>query len=399
MSTFLYAEIYVTCLIITGLIYFWIKRKTYDSITELWLRRLCLCFFLNNAVNLLFTVFNQIYIIPSAVLFLSYALKTAYFITLITGVFCWCAYAEVVLYGEIKKTRSAGRLFQCGLIIAAYSIPIINLFTHWMFDFTESYAYSRHALFRVEMWCLFFAALVDGYHIVRQSVREKDAAKKEFLNILAAFPVALLAACLLTYLGENYPVICVAITIELMCLYIGSIQARVSIDPLTQLNNRQHLISFLTGKLEHHTKDVYVLMLDLDYFKEINDNYGHQEGDRALIQLSGVLKQSCESCQPHPFIARYGGDEFIIIMEGEEETVTALADRIHASLDQINEKNPKYEILVSIGCVRWEPSMEAEELIKAADTNMYQVKAERKRARETKNEKMSEKMKKSQKIY
>mgnify|MGYP002737656633 CR=1 FL=1 len=66
-----------------------------------------------------------------------------------------------------------------------------------------------------------------------------------------------------------------------------------------------------------HTDDVYLLMMDADGFKQINDRYGHVEGDHALQVISAALKEVCSASGG--FIARYGGDEFVVLQKATAE--------------------------------------------------------------------------------
>lgn len=100
----------------------------------------------------------------------------------------------------------------------------------------------------------------------------------------------------------------------------------ISMDPLTQLNNcnrrEQHL--FECGRSQD--LNMYLLVLDVNRFKKINDEHGHVQGDLALKAIANYLKESC--IEKSDFIARYGGDEFVIEYKGND--VEGLCQRIHA---------------------------------------------------------------------
>jgi diguanylate cyclase (GGDEF)-like protein len=160
------------------------------------------------------------------------------------------------------------------------------------------------------------------------------------------------------------PVMCISITTELLCLYIGSSNRQIMIDRLTQVNNRQNLSRFLSNKLRSHTGELFLLMIDVDYFKSINDNFGHLEGDEALIRVANALKQGCTSCRKRPYIARYGGDEFIIITELSEEETLELCSSIKNKLKELNDNaGVRYSLNLSIGCAEWKSGMTANDYI------------------------------------
>ena len=97
--------------------------------------------------------------------------------------------------------------------------------------------------------------------------------------------MCLLLAWVLCFVGESVPVIVVCIMIEMLFMYTGANNQLISKDKLTQVNNRQNLISFLNYQVHTHEEKLFIFMVDVDYFKEINDTYGHLEGDNALAQV------------------------------------------------------------------------------------------------------------------
>lgn len=122
-------------------------------------------------------------------------------------------------------------------------------------------------------------------------------------------------------------------------------------------------------------------MLDIDRFKDINDMYGHQAGDNALIKLANVLRSVCNDSLRH-FVARYGGDEFIIVASVDSENdIKNIIDSIRSKLSELCEtENISYKLDVSIGCALWDPDhMDSiQHLISAADDALYENKNKRK---------------------
>jgi diguanylate cyclase (GGDEF)-like protein/PAS domain S-box-containing protein len=144
-------------------------------------------------------------------------------------------------------------------------------------------------------------------------------------------------------------------------------------DTLTRLPNRNALNKYIENMI--NTKENFaVMLLDLDRFKNINDNLGHAVGDRLLKQVSRRLMECLEA---ETFISRYGGDEFVILLESaRHEKATKAARAIIEELSQafLVEKNEFY-ITPSIGISIYPiDGTQAEELIKNADTAMYAAK-------------------------
>jgi diguanylate cyclase (GGDEF)-like protein/PAS domain S-box-containing protein len=155
-------------------------------------------------------------------------------------------------------------------------------------------------------------------------------------------------------------------------------------DPLTGLPNRVLLLDKLTGSLERarrHQRLMAVLFLDLDHFKVVNDSLGHGLGDRLLIAIAERLKVAL---RPGDTIARFGGDEFVLLCEDLDASgdAIAIARRVDQALSSPFEiDDAEIYVGVSIGIAFSDrDSNEPETLIRDADAAMYRAK-EKGRAR------------------
>jgi diguanylate cyclase (GGDEF)-like protein len=152
-----------------------------------------------------------------------------------------------------------------------------------------------------------------------------------------------------------------------------------AIDRLTGLYNHRMYDFILKGEIEHAQQKGYpvsVLMLDIDHFKRVNDDYGHGVGDRVLEGLGLLLK---ESARIGNSVCRYGGEEFSIILpELGLEAAGVTAERLRTIVEQTGfdvGNDQKIKITVSIGVAAFpEMASSAEELNKAADIALYAAK-------------------------
>ena len=150
------------------------------------------------------------------------------------------------------------------------------------------------------------------------------------------------------------PFFCFGCTLMMTYVYIVSLNDQVSLDELTKLNNRTQLKRYVVSESIKQGTDKtvrYILMIDLNKFKGINDQYGHIEGDNALKRTAEALKLACSDNTLKAFIARYGGDEFIVITKTDnEEKIKELCSNIKATLIRLNdESGANYELTASIG--------------------------------------------------
>ena len=196
-----------------------------------------------------------------------------------------------------------------------------------------------------------------------------------------AIPIVISGGIQLTTWRRNF--LCYGVMVAMIYVYITYLESKIYMDPLTQINNRNNLNHYLNRSLKNisRSEKLYVLMLDIDRFKDINDMYGHQAGDNALIKLANVLRSVCNDSLRH-FVARYGGDEFIIVASVDSENdIKNIIDSIRSKLSELCETEKiSYKLDVSIGFALWDPDhMDSiQHLISAADDALYENKNKRK---------------------
>ncbi len=149
-------------------------------------------------------------------------------------------------------------------------------------------------------------------------------------------------------------------------------------DPLTGVYNRRHLSATLQQeKLRgDRSGDVFcVVILDLDFFKNINDTFGHQAGDEVLKTCAG-----CGSREVRPLdcFGRYGGEEFeLLLIQTDLEGARIVAERIRNAMNRLSfpQISPDLRVTVSIGLAQYRPKEEIHETEKRADVALYRAKA------------------------
>lgn len=145
---------------------------------------------------------------------------------------------------------------------------------------------------------------------------------------------------------------------------------QASHDELTGLYNRFGY-DFLISEVE--LSSVYLLMVDVDDFKSVNDTYGHDVGDRVLIKIADTLKQTFRA---NDCICRIGGDEFVVVMvhahTGLRTLVKSKVEKVNRALAVTSDGLPP--ISVSVGITYGSEASDAIELMKLADLAMYRLK-------------------------
>lgn len=148
-----------------------------------------------------------------------------------------------------------------------------------------------------------------------------------------------------------------------------------SIDKLTGLYNRRMIDEFINIEVETHKRNPYdglsVIMIDIDYFKNVNDTFGHQTGDIVLSQTAKIM---IENSRKSDIKGRFGGEEFIIICpQTTAESALKLAEKIRTAIESFKFEEVGYKT-ISLGISTFENNDTVESLIKKADTALYQAK-------------------------
>lgn len=159
----------------------------------------------------------------------------------------------------------------------------------------------------------------------------------------------------------------------------SELERRSTHDGLTGALNRAAFDERLSEECksaDRHKRPLSLLMVDIDFFKRVNDNHGHQIGDQVLRTLVRLLNQSV---RPGDVVARYGGEEFTVILpETDEENAMAMADRLRRTIDEQSFNCPAgqdFRITISIGCACRRPhAMAPEYLVKVADAALFRAK-------------------------
>ncbi len=141
-------------------------------------------------------------------------------------------------------------------------------------------------------------------------------------------------------------------------------------DSLTKTRSRKFFMETLNQKFDMEKK-VFVLMLDIDHFKQVNDTYGHLFGDEVLKEIAETLIKSTRN---EDIVARYGGEEFSILIDCEQcESVSDIAERIRINVQELSFDN-NISVTISIGVTKSQQDDTSYEILKRADDNLYLAK-------------------------
>ena len=145
------------------------------------------------------------------------------------------------------------------------------------------------------------------------------------------------------------------------------------VDPLTGLLNRRCMEEFLEEamtKAKQKGTLFSLIMGDIDNFKRINDTYGHECGDQALVHVAEIMRHCVRDGDA---ICRWGGEEFLILIQGNMSKAAVVGERIRAMIEEevISYHNEKIPFTITFGVSTYVPGYRMETLIHKADECLY----------------------------
>ena len=287
-----------------------------------------------------------------------------------------------VLYCEYKLTESRRKLIRllpiCLLpLIVITILSIVSCFTPFIFYVDEYNRYSRREYYIVFIllccWYFFYAFVL----AMQFKKTEKRSKIKEITYFLLIYPVFPIIGGIIQVVFFGIAIVWMGSVISLLIIYFNLQNAKITRDPLTGINNRRRFESFMEYKLRNRNSKstLYLLMIDIDNFKNINDKYGHLCGDETIKQTVKLLVRAVKR---QDFIARIGGDEFVVVGERDTdaeifETITGIRQEFEAFHET---KTQPHTLSVSIGysILNGENIKDIDALLVEADELMYREK-------------------------
>lgn len=283
--------------------------------------------------------------------------------------FFWMLLIEAHLRNEPSTRKKT--LLAIPMIVGLITI-IVNLFVPCIYELSETNVYSRkplyHMLFAIDVFYMLYALII---YIINKF---KGGLLKFFPIYLYMGPIlaGLIVETLIPGIAISWPCQAIAIAGVLASLQNETIYR----DPLTGLYNRSFLNYLQKNILQKENTHITGIMLDMDDFKMINDNYGHAVGDIALQQMAKILKEAIGDMGN---VIRYAGDEFIVLINSHKQIIIdACLEEIHNCIDKFNESNiTEYKLSASMGYSLYNPKVQSvDDFMNNIDQKMYENKKE-----------------------
>ena len=289
--------------------------------------------------------------------------------------YCWFNYAMAVLQSP-NRNRPLNKFAVLFPLLMSFIVVMIIFFIDPLLlidkDLNSTDLYD---LFQVTIPDIYIIAVLI-YAVKKARSVDAPSEKRTYLA-LGIVPVSMiLIGGIQAFVMPESSIFCLGCTIVMVLFYIESMERRISLDPLTGLNNRSQLRRYVSqdSTLYREGLDTYMMMLDINDFKKINDTYGHAEGDRALVIMANALRKAVGAMDFRSFIARYGGDEFTVIAHTNSSAgLDALAEKIRSSLEEeCTARKVPYTVTTGIGWSKLERGSDSvADCMKRADRMLY----------------------------
>lgn len=302
-----------------------------------------------------------------------------YLFNIVTS-FLWLEYTDLRLYRSEERLKRKMPVRMILLVIGAVGI-LVNLRYEFIFSIDENMYY--HRLMPGYLYYLITYVYLIWSEVLRRRYYADYGKIKFFPMFIFLIPVIIGTTLQALFYGISF--VWCSVAIGLVGIYM-SLQNELSyIDALTGLYNRNYL-NMILSEVYRRGIPSSGIMIDLDYFKSINDTYGHNTGDVALMEAATIIRAAAPE---RSITVRYAGDEFIVIARGAgRQQAEMIVDSIRRGVDIFNRTGGhKYELSFSIGISVYNGNDETvEAFLHRMDQDMYEEKNEKHSRKETVSE-------------
>jgi len=309
---------------------------------------------------------------PAAIPLYHAVTVTLFVLTPLPALF-WALYVNYQLFHDRQKLVTETYVLTVPVVICAL-MTLATPLTGWMYTIDAGNVYQRGAVYpllaAVSLLPILYASLSIVIHRARITRR--------MCVLMLLFMLPPIAGTIVQLMFYGTTLLWSSITIAIFLVHSNVQSAQIYLDHLTGIFNRRQLDTYLPERIREAQKGhpLSCILLDIDHFKDINDSLGHIAGDEALKDASELL-QGC--IRKGDFLARYGGDEFIIVTDiGSEKTLSEMDLRIREATRRFNCTSQRpYTLGFSIGCGVYpaDSGWDKEKFIAHVDARMYRDKA------------------------
>lgn len=253
-------------------------------------------------------------------------------------------------------------------------VVLTSPWTHLVYRLSDNNHYIRgpYFWFSFAVACIYW--ILSIFYVIHEMRHPQYMRERSLYRTLLFFPIPTLIGNVIQIHFYGISTVWIFCALSLLVVFIGLQSNQISRDMLTGLFNRKQTsiqLDWELRKLNSANYKLFVVMIDVNKFKQINDRCGHIVGDQALIAVADTLRATFRE---QDFIARYGGDEFIVTGHvSSEQELLAILQKLHEKAAEYNKTVTNYDFSLSAGYTLYDktdsPNMDT--LVSEADENMY----------------------------
>lgn len=307
---------------------------------------------------------------------LNYIGNVIYYILNMSISYLWPLFTEYKMNQNTAKLKKLAVALGIPLVLFAVLVASTP-FTDFIFTITPDNLYARTSWrFFIPTFLITFYTL---YGTFRIHMHRKNTGKYMLFPAIV-FVSPLLLAIIVQTLSYGVSLIFIGIAIGLTGVYFSTLSESTYIDQLCEVYNRRYYNVYISTLCNSKNSGIITgALIDMDDFKLINDRFGHDIGDEALIQFASILKKHMQKVG---VVVRYGGDEFILLAKCSVAEMDAAIDAIEKEIRDTNASGRnRFHMAFSYGITEITQGSCPEDFLRTSDKRMYAMKNERKAGR------------------
>lgn len=301
------------------------------------------------------------------------------YILITFAAYYWFVVSEAIQRDKYIENAVTRRLI--GLPVLFSAILCITAFRTGLVFYVDENNQLVGGRFYVVLVIVPFGYLVaSSIKAFRRYANKDRYADRGIYFMIGIFPLVPMIMGVMQAIYWRIPFLCYGSVAAVFYVYITMMENQISTDPLTQTNNKNQMYKYIISKMKHEEAgmSLFLIMVDIDSLRNINDAYGHAEGDRAILRVSNAIKEACQGTRSRMFVSRYGGDEFAIVAEmGYRAEAAWLVEQIRTNVKRATETDgASYDISLSVGISQYDyqAPVSLQAFIARADSDLYQNK-------------------------
>ncbi len=374
---FYYVQAHIACILLLSIIFYKIVRGVNKQASQIYLGNLVVTLMLYYMAEIFWALVDG-NIISSAPTML-YLSNIFTYILISVAAYYWYIISEALQRDKLIENTVLRRLLATPVLVSA--LLVVTAYRTGLVFYVDENGKLVNGSFYVILVIVPFAYLIASSVKAFSRFANRDRyVDRNIYFMIGVFPFAPIILGAMQAIYWRVPFLCYGTVAAVYYVYLTTQDNLISIDPLTQTNNRNQLYKYLVQKMrsEEQGLSLFLIMVDIDRLRDINEAYGHAEGDRALNRVATAIKDACQGSRSRMFVSRYGADEFVVVAEMAYRAEAAwLADQIKNEVKRAtNVDAAPYDIHVSVGISQYDfqAPVTIQSFIARADSDLYQNK-------------------------